>query len=67
MQKLIIEGPTKLEGTIKISGSKNHALPMLASMLLTTKDVIVHNVPDIADVEVMISILEVFGVRIERT
>ena len=67
MSKLIIEGPTKLEGTIKISGSKNHALPMLAAMLLTTSEVILHNVPDIADVEVMIQILECYGVRIERT
>ena len=53
MSKLIIEGPTKLQGTIKVSGSKNHALPMLAAMLLTTEDVILHNVPDIADVEEM--------------
>lgn len=67
MSKLIIEGPTKLQGTIKVSGSKNHALPMLAAMLLTTEDVVLHNVPDIADVEVMIQILESFGVRVERT
>lgn len=67
MSKLIIEGPTKLEGEIKVSGSKNHALPMLAAMLLTTEDVILHNVPDIADVAVMVEILESFGVRVERT
>ena len=67
MSKLVIEGPTQLQGTIKISGSKNHALPMLAAMLLTTEDVILHNVPDIADVNVMIEILECYGVRVERT
>jgi len=67
LSKLVIEGPTQLQGTIKISGSKNHALPMLAAMLLTTEDVILHNVPDIADVNVMIEILECYGVRIERT
>ena len=67
MQRLIIEGPTKLEGTIKTAGSKNHALPMLAAMLLTTEDVVLHNVPNIADVEVMIEILEEYGVRVERT
>lgn len=66
MSKLIIEGPSRLEGEIKVSGSKNHALPMLAAMLLTTEDVILHNVPDIADVKVMIDILENFGVRVER-
>jgi len=67
LQKLIIEGPTKLEGTVKTAGSKNHVLPMLAAMILTTKDVQIHNVPDIADVDVMIEILESFGVRVERT
>lgn len=67
MQKLIIEGPSKLQGTIKTAGSKNHVLPMLAAMLLTTQDVAIHNVPDIADVDVMIQILESYGVKIERT
>jgi UDP-N-acetylglucosamine 1-carboxyvinyltransferase len=67
LQKLIIEGPTKLEGSIKTAGSKNHVLPMLAAMLLTTEDVMIHNIPDIADVNVMLEILEVFGVNIERT
>lgn len=67
MQKLIIEGPTKLEGSIKTAGSKNHVLPMLAAMLLTTEDVMLHNVPDIVDVEIMLQILESYGVRIERT
>ncbi len=67
MQKLIIEGPTKLEGSIKTAGSKNHVLPMLAAMLLTTQDTMLHNIPDIADVEAMIKILEIFGVRIERS
>ena len=67
MSKLTIEGPAKLEGEINIAGSKNHVLPMLAAMLLTTEDVLLHNIPDIADVEIMIQILELFGVKIERT
>jgi UDP-N-acetylglucosamine 1-carboxyvinyltransferase len=67
LSKLIIEGPTKLTGEINVSGSKNHALPMLAATLLVKGEVILHNLPDIADVGVMIEILENFGVRIERT
>ncbi|MEI6581312.1 MAG: UDP-N-acetylglucosamine 1-carboxyvinyltransferase [bacterium] len=67
MQKLIINGPTKLEGVIKTAGSKNHVLPMLSAMLLTSEDVTIHNLPAIADAEVMIEILELFGVRVERT
>lgn len=66
MSKLIIEGPSRLEGTIKVSGSKNHVLPMLASVLLTTQETVLHNIPDIADAQVMIEILELYGVRIER-
>ena len=66
MSKLIIEGPSKLEGVIKVAGSKNHVLPMLASILLTTQEVVLHNVPDIADARVMIEILEQYGVRVER-
>ncbi len=67
MQKLIIEGPTKLEGEIKIAGSKNSVLPMMAACLLSKKEVIIHNVPNISDVETMADILRVFGVRVEST
>lgn len=66
MSKLVIEGPSKLEGRVKVAGSKNHVLPMLASILLTTKEVILHNVPDVADAQVMLDILELYGVRVER-
>lgn len=67
MSKLIIEGPSKLEGVVKVAGSKNHVLPMLAAILLTDKEIILHNVPDIADARVMIEILECYGVRVERS
>lgn len=66
MSKLIIEGPSKLEGTVRVAGSKNHVLPMLAAMLLTTEEVVLHNVPDVTDAQVMIDILELYGVRVER-
>lgn len=67
MQKLIIEGPTKLEGSIKIAGSKNHVLPMMVAALLTTEEVVLHNVPQISDVATMAEILHGFGVRIEHS
>lgn len=66
MSKLIIEGPSKLEGVVRVAGSKNHVLPMLAAILLTNQEIILHNVPDIADAQVMIEILECYGVRVER-
>ena len=42
MQKLEIKGGKKISGTIKISGSKNATLPILASTILTNKKIILH-------------------------
>lgn len=64
MAKLIIEGPTKLEGRIKVVGSKNAALPIIASCLLSEKPVYLKNVPDISDVWVMVDILKELGADI---
>lgn len=61
MAKLIIEGPTRLEGKIKVAGSKNAALPIIAACLLSEKPVYLKNVPDISDVWVMTDILRQLG------
>jgi UDP-N-acetylglucosamine 1-carboxyvinyltransferase len=45
LEKLIIEGGVPLRGTVKVSGAKNSALPILASTLLTPEKTILHNVP----------------------
>ena len=45
MQKLEIKGGRKISGTIEISGSKNATLPILASTILTEKEVLVTNIP----------------------
>ena len=57
MQKLEIQGGKKLFGTIKISGSKNATLPILAATILTDKKVIINNVPSVRDVTTMIALL----------
>jgi len=62
MEQLIIEGQTPLRGEITPSGNKNAALPMLAGCLLTSEPVILHNVPDIRDVQCMIGLLSQLGV-----
>lgn len=56
---------SKLSGKVKISGSKNAALPIMAATLLTDEDCIIHNVPDLKDIQTMIGILEVLGKTIE--
>ena len=63
MQKLIIEGPTFLYGEIEIEGAKNAALPILTASILAEGQVIIKNVPDIADVRHTIEILEYLGCK----
>ncbi len=65
MSKLIIKGGKKLSGTVQISGNKNAATPILAASLLAAKKCIIRNVPDIADVRVMIEILKSLGLGID--
>ncbi|MDR3574777.1 MAG: UDP-N-acetylglucosamine 1-carboxyvinyltransferase [Anaerolineaceae bacterium] len=64
MEKFVIEGGYPLKGEVTPSGNKNAALPMLAACLLTDQPVILHNVPDILDVNTMRSLLESLGVDI---
>ena len=61
MQKLEIKGGKKLFGTIKISGSKNATLPILASTILTDKKIIINNVPVVNDVSTMTTLLSELG------
>lgn len=66
MSSFRIKGKKPLRGTIAISGRKNAALKLLASCLLSTKPVTLHNVPEIGDVSIMLTLLERLGVRIEK-
>ena len=66
MDAFKIEGGTKLKGTIVPQGAKNEALQILCAVLLTEEKVIVHNVPDIADVNMLISLLEDFEVKVKK-
>ena len=66
MQKLKINGGRRLVGEVRASGAKNAALPIIAAGLLTTDEVILHNVPDLADVRTMGKLLRGMGVVCER-
>ena len=61
MQKLIIVGGKKLNGSINISGSKNATLPILAASILSKNKVIIQNIPLVKDVETMIDLLSLLG------
>ena len=65
MQKLEVFGATRLKGQIKISGSKNASLPILAATLLSNKKIILNNLPRVKDIETMVSLLESLGSKIK--
>ena len=65
MQKLIIKGKKTLSGSIKISGSKNATLPILAATILTNKSIILKNIPFVQDVYTMINLLKFIGLSVE--
>jgi len=66
MDKILIHGGQQLSGSIKISGSKNSALPILAATLLTREPCILHRVPDLSDTNYMVQILTHLGAQVER-
>ena len=65
MQKLIIVGGKKLNGTINISGSKNAILPILAASILSKNKVVIQNIPLVKDVETMIDLLLLLGLKVK--
>lgn len=66
MEKIIIQGGRKLEGELKIQGSKNSVLPILAATVLTDEPCVLHHCPNLRDVESAISILRHLGCRVQR-
>ena len=66
MQKLEVFGANKLKGQIKISGSKNSSLPILAASLLSKKKIVLKNLPKVKDIQTMISLLQSLGSKIKQ-
>ena len=65
MQKLKVFGPKRLKGQIKISGSKNASLPILAATLLSSNKLYLNNLPKVKDIETMINLLKSLGSKIK--
>ena len=65
MQKLEVFGANKLKGNVKISGSKNASLPILAATLLSDKKIYLKNIPKVKDIETMILLLKSLGSKIK--
>ncbi len=67
MKKLEVFGANKLKGQIKISGSKNSSLPILAATLLSNKKIYLKNIPRVKDIETMVNLLQSLGSKIKSS
>ncbi len=65
MSNIIVKNSGPLSGSVKISGSKNSSLPILASCILTKGTNIINNIPNLSDIDVMYSLLESLGAKID--
>ncbi len=66
MDKIVIQGGHRLEGTVRISGSKNAALPIMAACLLSSGESVIENVPVLKDVSTMAHVLRILGAQVEQ-
>ena len=66
MQAFRIKGGKKLKGEVRPQGAKNEALQIICATLLTTEKVIINNIPDIIDINKLISLLISLGVKVEK-
>ena len=67
MNKFLVQGSRSLDGGIQIGGAKNSARKLMAASLLAEGLTSLSNVPDIADVAIMVELLEAMGVEVQRT
>ena len=66
MDRLRVLGGASLQGTVRVSGAKNAALPELAAALLTAGELRLDNVPDVKDVRTLVRLLGDLGAKAER-
>jgi len=67
LEAFVIDGGRPLNGTIRVAGNKNAALPIIAACLLTGEPVTLRNVPLITDVETMLELVADLGVDVEQS
>ena len=66
MDKIVINGGKRLCGNVKISGSKNAALPILIATLLTDGKCVIDNVPELEDINTVVALLKHLGKKIKK-
>ena len=65
MPKILVRKSGPLEGTVKIDGAKNAALPIIAASLLGTEPIVLEDVPNLVDVKIILKVLESLGAKVE--
>lgn len=66
MEKLVIHGGRKLSGELNIQGAKNSALPILAATVLIKGESVIHNCPELSDIDAAIRILRHLGCKVKK-
>ena len=66
MDKFVIKGPSKVKGTVNISGSKNASLPILAASILFDESVEINNLPKVKDIDTMLLLIQSLGFKIKK-
>ncbi len=66
MSSYIIEGGKKLEGEVKVSGSKNASLPIIAATILNKGITKLYNIPNIHDTQITLEILKYIGCKVKK-
>ena len=66
MDKFVIKGPSKVKGTVNISGSKNASLPILAASILFDESVEIKNLPNVKDIDTMLLLIQSLGFKVKK-
>lgn len=66
MERFIVRGTGELKGSVRVSGSKNAALPILCATILCGEEIVLEDVPELKDVEILCDVLRGLGVKVEH-
>ena len=66
MDKIVVQGGNRLSGQVSVSGSKNAALPVIISSLLTAEPCVYRRVPNLADIHTTLKLLAALGVHVNK-
>ncbi|MFZ5352679.1 MAG: UDP-N-acetylglucosamine 1-carboxyvinyltransferase [Bacillota bacterium] len=63
MDRYLVNGGKKIQGEIRVDGAKNAVLPILAATIINSNESVIHNVPELRDVDTLIGVLKTIGCK----